>query len=327
MILDSFNSSYVDGLPYVAITYPFYKHDALYIHDMEAKEIIKLVNSREIKKVYIDALEDIAFLSQCQTIEHLAIELRIPFDKLDFTVGHYEKKFDLTPIYDLPKLKSLEISETEIPFVKMKCNVDISRLPNIVSYSGSCKYLTNLAKATTLKSLYIINYKPKTGTFEELENLKQLDTINLSFSSLKSLKGIGSFPKLTCLYMNDNRSLENVDDLSQVKASLRALRIENCLRINSFSFLATLNGLELLELWGKNELESLSFLTLLTNLKTFAFNTNIHDGDLSCCDNIPMVHSEVDRRHYNRKNSDLPKVPNDMIVRGNETIEHWRRLE
>ena len=40
--------------------------------------------------------------------------------------------------------------------------------------------------------------------------------------------------------------------------------------------------------------------------------------------NLSYVYSEKDRKHFNLKDKDLPKV---NYVRGNEDIEEWRRLE
>ena len=51
---------------------------------------------------------------------------------------------------------------------------------------------------------------------------------------------------------------------------------------------------------------------------------NVLDGDLSNCLNLPHVVSCVNRKHYNLKDSQLPK---GIFVRGNEDIEPWRRLE
>ena len=61
----------------------------------------------------------------------------------------------------------------------------------------------------------------------------------------------------------------------------------------------------------------------MKNLKTFIFNMNVKDGDLTPCLDLSYV-SVKNRKHYNLKDADLPK---EQYVRGNETIEKWRRLE
>lgn len=129
---------------------------------------------------------------------------------------------------------------------------------------------------------------------------------------------------MQCLYLHYNRSLQDISALKKVKRTLRALRIENCPKINDFSVLGELENLELLELSGKNELPSLGFLKKMKNLKTFTFNMNVKDGDLTPCLDLSYVYSEKNRKHYNLKDTELPKA---QYVRGNETIEKWRRLE
>lgn len=121
-----------------------------------------------------------------------------------------------------------------------------------------------------------------------------------------------------------NRCLEDIHALEKVKSSLRILRIENCPRIKDFSVLGTLENLERLNLFGSNELPDLSFLKTMKNLKTFGFNINVRDGDLSPCTKLSYVYSERNRKHYNLKDAELPKK---QYVGGNENIEVWRRCE
>ncbi len=112
--------------------------------------------------------------------------------------------------------------------------------------------------------------------------------------------------------------------MRKVRGTLKMLRIENCAKINDFSVLGELENLELLQLSGSNTLPNLDFLKTMRSLKTFIFNMNVLDGDLSPCLTLSYVHSGKDRKHYNLKDAVLPK---DQYVRGNETIEPWRRLE
>ena len=68
----------------------------------------------------------------------------------------------------------------------------------------------------------------------------------------------------------------------------------------------------------------MSFLKKMKNLKTFLFNMNVKDGDLTPCLDLSYVYSEKNRKHYNLKDCELPK---GNYTRGNENIEAWRRLE
>jgi hypothetical protein len=62
----------------------------------------------------------------------------------------------------------------------------------------------------------------------------------------------------------------------------------------------------------------------MKNLKTFFFDYNVLDGDLSYCLNVPNVCCDRVRKHYNLKDTDLPK---GEFFAGNENIEEWRRIE
>ena len=62
-----------------------------------------------------------------------------------------------------------------------------------------------------------------------------------------------------------------------------------------------------LELMGRNKLPDLKFLEHMPNLRSFVFDMDVVDGDLSPCMQVPYVFSNKNRRHYNIKNKDLPK--------------------
>ena len=141
---------------------------------------------------------------------------------------------------------------------------------------------------------------------------------------IHSLEGIEQSEKMQCLYLYYNRSLKDISALANVKKTLKALRIENCPKLEDFSVLAELENLELLELTGKNTLPNLEFIKKMKNLKTFIFDMNILDGDLTPCLELSYVYSRKNRKHYNVKEKDMPK---GKYVRGNEDIEMWRRFE
>ena len=89
--------------------------------------------------------------------------------------------------------------------------------------------------------------------------------------------------------------------------------------------MGALENLQLLSLTGSNQLENLDFLKTMKSLKTFVLGFNVLDGDLSLCDNVQDMHILTNKRHYNRKHEELPKAT--IRIKGNESIEEWRRLE
>ena len=322
MIFDKFTSSYLDGKCFVAITYPYSKHDALLVEDLRLEELVQYIQDRRINKAYVQHFSEFSFLLQCQSLEHIAIELRMPFNDYSKLNRKTRIQYDLSPIEQISSLLSLDLRENERYGSRAQAKIDICRLPLLQQYSGDFGFTNNLFQGINLRSLRLVHLDHT--DFSELSHLINLDTLHLSFSKIESLKGCNSLSKLQCLYLHNNRTLKDISDLQHVSQSLKALRIENCPNIHDYSVLQTLNNLELLELSGKGSIPDLSFIRNMPNLKTLLFSINVLDGDLSLCDKLSWVYSEQNRKHYNRKDRELPK---DKFYHGNEDIDEWRRFE
>lgn len=322
MICDKYSSSYIDGKCFVAITYPFSCHDALLVENLRLDEITAYIRDKQINKAYVQNCSDFSFLTQCQSLEYIAIELRAPFDFYTQLKKKSRIPYDLSSLQNLSGLVSLDIRENEREGSKASVVIDISKLEMLQSYAGNYKFIKNLSNATQLRSLRLTHFDH--ADISELAGLSHLDTLHLSFSKIQSLDGCSSLPKLQCLYLHNNRSLEDISDLEYLSQTLTALRIENCSKIQDFSVLESLSQIELLELSGRGTIPSLSFIRNMPHLKTLIFSMDIIDGDLSFCDNLSWVYSEYNRRHFNRNNTDLPRV---LFFHGNEGIDEWRRLE
>lgn len=306
---------------FVPVTFPYNVPDALLIEDLKIQQLIEYCNKKQIKKVFIQGIKDFEFIKTCKSIQHIAIELQIPF-KTYSELKSSKIVYDLNCLQDLPHLKSVDIREDERYKLSVKALLDLRKIKKLEEFCGDYKFANGLSEAIQLKTLRLNKFKKP--DLLELKKLSLLDTAYLSFSGLESLKGVQNFPRLQCLYLSYNRKLHDISDLCHVKKSLRALRIENCPYIQDFSVLYELENLELLELTGNNNLPSLSFIKKMTKLKTLIFSMYICDGDLSLCRNLSYVYSDKNRKHYNMRDSELPKV---AYYRGNENIELWRRLE
>lgn len=319
----------INGFAFTALTYPFNVHDAIIvkckgISDCETpqydipyhtiEEYTAFIEQKQIEKAVI-ILNDISFINMCPSLKFIKI---IP--------SHQSGDlFDFSPLYEMPEIKLLDCQNRYGSRDQYLSEIDYSKIHGLISLSVDANKKTlNYNKAETLKSLDVFGFKNKSHDLEDLFCSKELDTLRLIQCGIYSLDGIEVSHKMQCIYLHYNRSLRDIGALRKVKDTLKALRIENCSKINDFSVLGELENLELLELSGSNTLPNLDFIKAMKNLKTFTFNMNVLDGNLSSCINLSYVYSEKDRKHYNLKDKDLPKA---RYVRGNENIEQWRRLE
>lgn len=321
MIFSSDNSTYIDGMLFVPVTFPYNIPDALLIENLQIQQLVEYCNRKHIQKAFIQGVQNFEFLRDCKSIEHITIELRLPFDAYA-ALKSAVISYDLSSLQSLPNLKSIDIREDERYGSRAKVLLDLGRIKGLEEFCGDYKFANGLSEAIQLKTLQLSKFKK--FDLLELKQLSLLDTVHFSFSNLESLDGVQNFPRLQCLYLSYNRRLHDISDLRHVKKNLRALRIENCPRIQDFTVLYELENLELLELSGKNDLPSLDFINEMPNLKTLIFSVNILDGNLSPCKNLSWAYSERNRKHYNVKDADLPKI---TYHHGNENIELWRRLE
>lgn len=312
------------GLRFESVTFPANVLDSVVVENSNVQKALEFINKYDERKAYVSFVDDLSFFNQCPQLEHICIVFGIPLKEyaVYFSKGKHKKIYDLSSLYTLKHLKSLSMGENTPDFVKVKVHVDLSQIPSLEKLSTQYEYVKNIDSLKKLKTLGLNNVK-----LPDLHGLfygDELDTLDIGFSSIESLDGIETAPKMQYVKLLYNRKLKDINALGKVKNTLKTLRIENCPKIENFSVLAELENLELLEIYGSNTLPSLSFIKSMKNLKTFVFNVNVEDGDLSPCLNLSYVYSEKNRKHYNLKDKDLPK---GAYIRGNEDIEEWRRLE
>lgn len=301
---------------FVKMHYPFYKRDAIKIVAGEAtvQDYQKFIHKNNIELAEI-IMPNLEILKVCPTLKHLKI------------TPSYDApaNFDFTPLYDAFEIVSLNCQNQYGDKGQYISKIDYSKINGLIElFVSANRGALNFNRVETLKSLRIGNFKGEKNDISNLFCSKELDTLQLIDCKIQSLNGIEMASHMQCVYLYYNRVLRDINSLNKIKETLKALRIENCSRIEDFSVLSELENLELLELSGNNTLPNLDFLKYMKNLKTFIFNMNVLDGDLIRCLDLSYVYCEKNRKHYNLKDADLPK---GLYVRGNEDIEEWRRLE
>ena len=315
-----------DGFSFTAILHPGNVYDAIVIkYPPDARcfspriqgslrsieEQIEFINSYKIEKALIIA-DSLDFITRCPSLKYMWI---VPADSAG-------DGFDYSPLYKMPQIKQLRCSTVYGFREEFSTYIDYAKINGLESINVTNDKYRNYTTIDTLKRLGLSDYPKKDLT--EAFSSSIINTLLIIQSRITTLEGIQKSKKMQCLYLYYNRSLQDISALREVKGTLRALRIESSSKIKDFSVLGELENLELLELWGSNELPDLSFLKKMKSLKTFIFNVNVLDGDLTPCLDLSYVYSDRNRKHYNLKDADLPKKE---YVHGNENLEEWLRLE
>ncbi len=313
-----------DGFIFRALTEPATVYDAILIKNPEdapcscpvlpssqrtLQEHIDLINKYHLEKAKIIA-KDIEFITECPSLKYISIT---PSDDAG-------NNFDYSPLYRMPQIKSLFCATVYGKHFELTASVDYSKIKGLEDVSISGAGHKNYNTIESLKDLGISQYKDT--DLAKMFCSSVLDSLMIIQCRIKTLNGIQKSKNMQCLSLYYNRSLSDISALSEVKDTLTSLRIENCPKIEDFSVLAELENLEFLDLRGSNSLPSLDFLKSMRNLKTFVFDVNVLDGDLSLCKDLSFVRSLKNRKHYNLRDDDLPK---GEFVYGNEGIDPWRR--
>lgn len=272
------------------IACPLYQHIK---SERSLDEHIEFINGNDVKKAVVLA-DDISFLADCKGLE--AVEL--------IAIG--EERYDFSPLYSMPKLFALTFPTMPFDGITAKEKPDYSKLGALreLAINDTAQGLT---AAKDLHKLSVSDIKKGCDSAAAIFSSEELETLSVKNCGIKSLTGISRTKRLETLSLFNNRALTEIGEIRECAATLKTLLISNCAKITDFSFLHDLHELEHLELHGSNSIESLSFLKDMPKLKVFNFGVNIVDGDLTPCLDIPCVHLEKARKHYNLKNSDLPK--------------------
>jgi protein phosphatase 1 regulatory subunit 7 len=133
---------------------------------------------------------------------------------------------------------------------------------------------------SSLESLYLMGYKPKTKDLSLLPISPYLRELELVQAGLANLEGVQKQSALTEVQISYCSSLVSVAALTQ--SLIELVHLEACKRINDLQSLSGCQRLKMLRLADCGKLQSLNFLDECQSLEEFRFvNTKIVDGDMS----------------------------------------------
>ncbi len=303
-----------EAFDFVSIHYPFNQNTAIKIWRWDLYDkYIKYIQENSIYEAEV-IMPSLSILNECDTLKYLKICPSIDAPE----------KYDFSPLYGR-NIRYLHCTNRYGNGMKQIGVIDFSKIKGLESLSLEANRGTiNYNLINTLKSLDIGAYKSLSGDISDLFCSKELDTLSIIGSSISSIKGIERSDKIKCVFLSRNRNLRDISALKLVKNSIRSLCIQYSPYLGDFTVLGELENLEKLEIRGIKNIHSLDFIENMKNLKTFIFDANIQDGDLTPCLNLQYVYTPYQRHHYNVNIKDLPK---GIFAKGNESIEEWRRLE
>lgn len=259
-------------------------------------EHIDFINLHKIEKAVIIA-ENIDFIKECPSLKYFRI---IPADTAP-------QDFDYSPLYEMPQILYLSC-DTEYGGALTPKNtaLDYSKINGLLEADMRGKGHLNFEKVKSLKRISVSGFRGKKRDLSDLSDIAALEELALVQCPVQSLNGLSVSQKISSLSLWYNRSLSDASSIIEISETLKDLSVRSCGKITDFSFLNRLHNLEYLELLGNNSLPNLNFLKGMKKLKVFNLSMNVLDGDLSLCLVIPWVNVK-NRRHYNFKDSELPK--------------------
>jgi Leucine-rich repeat (LRR) protein len=187
--------------------------------------------------------------------------------------------------------------------------IDLSNFPKLETLA--CDYSEQLARLDTcnhLQSLTLSNYDSKENNLLALPKLSELLHLSLIHTKIASLKGIGKFAKLKKLEIYGAMNLDNIEEMEKLSDTLEILEIERSKKVKDYTVIKELIKLERIRISECGRIETLSFIKYLRNLKFLSFvGTNILDGNLSYCKGLSYVGFD-DKKHYSHKMVEFKKL-------------------
>ena len=287
---------YIDK--YLSGEYPFLE---VTVYDEE--DVACLTNYKDEKNILI-SLEYIQYLSYFPKVERLILTS-------GYVTNDSHESFKA-----LKYLRELKLDYDEDEPSTPWC-IDVSVFPKLeYLFSRSSYNFCGISLSETLKTLKVVKWYER--DLSRLEG-SSLDSLCICSGRLQTLTGIEN----SSIQLLSLSNLKNLKDISSAEMiPLKILELESCNQIPSLENFSS-DTLEYLMVYGKNKVQSGSFILKFKQLKRVMLNVIIEDGDLSFFDSLDHAVILTDKRTFNRTNSRLPKSPNKYVI---NTIPEWRYI-
>ena len=193
---------------------------------------------------------------------------------------------DLTPVYRLARTLESLIVDTSPGAV-----LDLRELPHLTRLAADWEQVREtIGSARGLRRLFVAQYgEPDLRSLGEHRSLAVLDM--KEDPQLESLVGIDQLPALSELEIFGAGRLLHISDLAGAAPHLRTLHLKSCRRIGRLDAIGSGVGLEFLNVSDCGDVQSLSPLAALRELRVLLLygTTRILDGDLTPLTRLPHL--------------------------------------
>ena len=212
-----------------------------------------------------------------------------------------ENVHDVSPIFELPKLKTLSL------YCRAKVAGDFSKLEKLERVSLAWRNVyESIFELITLRRINVLGF-PDRDLFRWKRNA-YLKELRLESKKLETLSGIVQFPRLGRLDLFRCRVLSSLDAIAH-STNLQSLRINCCPRLHNLSPISHLTEMRELEIENCREIQTLAPLCRCKKLKSLRITgtTTVVDGDLRCLKRLRNLKTVflVHRKHYSHTDDEL----------------------
>lgn len=243
--------------------------------------------------LWISGIADLSFLAEFPDLLYLHID-----DGPRINIQH------LNPLRNLRGLR------LDAP----AAGIDFSWFPELELFVGDWHAdHSNFVRCRELRTLYISQFKPRSGTFAELSRLTRLETLQLIRTSIASLDGIETLEDLRYLEIAYAPKLVSLDAFSTGTSDIRELTLKNARKIASYLPLVSITHLRRLKLTSSAPMPDLRWIHGMNRLDQLSLvETNVVDGNLAPLLDLPALRYAgfMDHKHYSHKFQQL----NDLLA-------------
>jgi hypothetical protein len=193
----------------------------------------------------------------------------------------------LDRISGLVNIERIEASED------VRCDFDVSRLPNLKRLSCSAKQLPhNISRTRQLASIKLHSFRPASSDLRMFTQYDEMSSIELVSTNIKSLDGIENCKKLNKLSIAYASNLEDWSAIRSVAGSIQCLLLESVKRLELLKLIPYFDGARQVHLINCGEIESLDFTRCMPSLRQLWFvGTKVANGKVRFLREVPKLKS------------------------------------